>query len=250
MSCHGEREGCTDIDAINYDLLAESEDNSCTFPDVLMRFVPMIDDSTQLGFGQEYLINGLNVRFDRIRFYVDDIALVTSKENFTSENTLLSTENIQLGEVGELKVADLQEIKFNVGVDPVTNNEVDPTSQPTNSPLFANHPQVQWDSISGYKFFLVEGGVDVNGDGIYQQDTTEIMSIHCGVDDNLKNIILPPSDSTMIDRVGYELIVEYDVPGIFANNYDLAGKLFTRPNSNPEFAVEIMNNVQNIFEIR
>ncbi len=252
MSCHGEREGCTDPNAINYDVLAELEDNSCTFPNVLMRFIPMItmpDDTLQLGFGQTYQINGLDVRLDQIRFYVDDVTLVTSAESFTSENTLLATESGKLGDLGELKIGDLQEVKFSVGVDPV-DNLADPALQPANSPLSSDNPEIQhWNWTSGYKFFLIEGAVDVNGDGVFEQDMTEQMSIHCGFNDNLKNISLPIIEPTVVDRVGYELDIEYDVRGIF-EGYDLTTQLFSRPNSNPEYATEIMNNVENIFKIR
>jgi len=249
ISCQVEREGCTDPNAINYDVLAESENNSCTFPDVLMRFVPMIDDSTQLSFGQDYVINGLNVRFNQIRFYVSDVNLVTSTENFASEGILLATEAPKLDELGELKVGDLQEVKFNIGVDSV-NNHADPALQPADSPLSADSPDIQhWNWTAGYKFFLIEGAVDVNGDGEYEPDASETMSIHCGFDFNLKNIALPVTEPTVVDRVGQELNISYDVRGIF-EGYDLANQLFSRPNSNPEFAVEIMNNVENIFKIR
>jgi len=249
-SCQ-EREGCTDPNAVNYDVLAQSEDNSCTFPNVQLRFVPTIvvgEDTGRLGFGQDYDINGLNVRFDQIRFYVDDITLVTSKENFESETIVLATEADKSHDIGELKVADLQELKFSVGVNS-TRNHIAPELQPMNSPLFDNDSSSEnWDEDDGYIFFKIEGAVDVNGDGVYEQDMSEIMSIHCGLDDNLKTVTLPVTEQS-INRVGYELTVEVDVRGIFTD-YDLPNKLFTRPDTIPQPGIEIMNNVENIFSIK
>ena len=147
------------------------------------------------------------------------------------------------------KVADLQEITFNIGVGEPDNN-ADPALQPADSPLSADNPNIQhWNWTAGYKFLLIEGAVDVNGDGVYEQDESELMSIHCGFNDNLKNISLMPEVPNAIDQVSYELVVTYNVSELFAN-YDLANQLFTRPNSNPEYAVQIMNNVENIFGIQ
>jgi len=72
------------------------------------------------------------------------------------------------------------------------------------------------------------------------------MSIHCGfVDPNLKRIELA-TDQT-IDKENFEMHLEFDVAKFF-ENYDLSNNLFSRPNNNPEAAVEVMNNVQSAFD--
>ncbi len=102
-----------------------------------------------------------------------------------------------------------------------------------------------WNWTMGYKFLVIEGAVDVDGNGTFEDIPEETMSIHCGFNDNLKRIELDTDQ--MIDKENFEMHLEFDVAKFF-ENYDLANNLFSRPNNNPAAATAVMNNVQNAFD--
>ena len=130
ISCHGEREGCTDPDAINYDVLADVEDNSCSFPTITLGFSAIMNDSSQIFIGSEYTI-------DTMTFWINDLFLSGSQLEITTDKDSLLIGNIQMGldsiqEIEDVKVANIQAVKFSV-------NEI-----------------------------LIEGAIDITGDGNYE----------------------------------------------------------------------------------
>lgn len=145
-SCY-EQEGCQDPDAVNYDPLAELDNNTCTFPNMAIGFAPVlqvvdtvyrdsifIDPATSLpdtvrvraledkvvrvAFGQQIELhredNGYKVRLDSAHFTISDMVLTTAKQTFAFDTaTVLDIDKKYLIEDG-LKVADVIDASFNV----------------------------------------------------------------------------------------------------------------------------------------
>ncbi len=112
ISCHGEREGCTNPDAINYDVLADLEDNSCSFPTIMLGFSAIMNDSSQIFIGSEYTL-------DTMTFWINDLLLSGSQLEIITDKDSLSIGNIEMGvdsirEIEDVKVANIQAVKFTV----------------------------------------------------------------------------------------------------------------------------------------
>lgn len=241
-SCGGKK-GCTDPDAINYNPDVEESADICVYP-LSFHFQPVLDGAT-LTYGGTSNINGLDVRFDQIRFYMTDLELTISENAQTFDDIFIITEMNDEKSLGQEVRGDLTKVAFNVGV-PESMNGVDPATLPADNPLSADSPFIQhWNWTAGYKFLVMEGRVDTNGDGTYEDTPEETMSIHCGFNSNLKRIELNTTQTLNSDN--HELHLEFDVAKFFAG-YDLANNLFSRPNNNPEAATAIMDNVANAFD--
>jgi len=237
------KEGCTDVEAVNFDADADESADVCVYPNLAFHFHPTVGDET-LVYGNTHTINGLDVQFDEIRFYMTELELTINDKAQAVDEAFIITETSGEQEAGKVIAGQLTKFAFNVGV-PVDMNAADPALLPADNPLSADSPFVQhWNWTSGYIFLKLEGAVDVNGDGVFDADT-ESLSVHCGFDDNLQRIELA-TDQT-IDKENFEMHLEFDVARFFAN-YDLSNNLFSRPMNNPEAATAVMNNVQNAFD--
>lgn len=242
-SC-GDKEGCTDMGALNFDADAEESADVCEYPNINFHFHPNLSGDAFV-YGNTYTINGLDVRIDQIRFYMTELEVTIDDAPQTFDKQFIVTETSGDQTAGEALVGTLSKVAFNIGVPEALNN-ADPALLPSDNPLSADSPNIQhWSWTAGYKFLVIEGAVDTNADGTFDIDT-ESMSIHCGFNDNLKRIELNADQS--IDKENNELHLEFDVAKFFTN-YDLANNLFSRPSNNPEAATDLMNNVQNAFGI-
>ncbi len=266
-----EEAGCTDPLSINYDAQAIEDDGSCKRPQMAFNFAPTVrsinmdtisTDTTYLPFipGNTYKINDLDVRIDLLTFYVtaptltgteeytlDKVGLFKSYVNRDTTGAITETITETSVDLGEVQAGDLTNVLFNVGVTSDLNN-ADPSLLPAESPLSADSPDIQhWNWTAGYIFLKVEGFVDVNQDGVFEQsNTTEYMSIHCGFNDNLAPVSIGVTKS--VNDIDYRLGVNFDIAQFF-NGYDLANQLFSRPDANPEYATQLMANVPAAFTI-
>jgi len=237
-----DKEGCTDVEAINFDVEAEVSTDVCTYPNIAFHFHPTVGDET-LVYGNTHNINGLDVRFDEIRFYMTELELTINDKAQAFDNAFIVTETTGDQEAGKAIAGQLTKVAFNIGV-PSDLNSADPALLPADNPLSADSPFVQhWNWTAGYIFLKLEGVVDVNGDGTFDTDT-EALSVHGGFNDNLQRIELD-TDQT-IDKENFEMHLEFDVAKFF-ENYDLPNNLFSRPDNNPEAAAAVLNNVEDAF---
>jgi len=237
------KEGCTDVEAVNFDADADESADVCVYPNVAFHFHPTVGEET-LVYGNTHNINGIDVRFDQIRFYMTELELTINDKPQAFDNAFIVTETSGDQEVGRAIAGQLTKMAFNVGVSPDLNT-ADPALLPAENPLSADSPFIQhWNWTAGYKFLVIEGAADVNGNGTFEAIPEETMSIHCGFDSNLKRIELNTDQA--IDKENFELHLEFDVAKFF-NNYELADNLFSRPNNNAEAATALMDNVQNAF---
>ncbi len=249
-----EESGCTDPLSINYDAQAVEDDGSCERPNLSLNFNPMIG-TEPLSFGSTVQVNGVDVRFDEIRFYVTDVTLtgIEGSESYALENTLLVKEDVTSYDMGEVRAGNLSQIAFNVGVSDALNNENSFNNLPVENPLSADNPDVQhWGWTAGYKFIKIEGRVDVDGNGEFD-DMTEVLSIHSGFADNLTAVSL--DIEKIVNDVDYRLNIDFDVTQFFSlavdgiTPYDITTQLFARPNDGAENGEAVMKNLATAFSV-
>jgi hypothetical protein len=95
----------------------------------------------------------------------------------------LAHSNTQESLIGVYDPTTLSSIKINVGVDENANH-ADPALYELSHPLTYQSPSMHWGWSSGYLFVVIEGQVDTNGDGTFDNTFT----FHLGLDKYLNTI--------------------------------------------------------------
>ena len=200
----------------------------------------------ELKLGQAYQINGTTVSFDAVNFYIGGIRL-------TQENgqVIDLSDQYLLGGIGntatlnsDLDVSDINNMKFFVGVDPVTNaqEETDFTNRPPTDPLGIQDPSMHWSWSTGYKFLRVDGDVDLDGDGILETG----VAYHLGSDAMLKQFDLTnPIELRSGDN---DLIIAFDLTKFFTG-VDLKAELDTHTGNNLPLAERLRDNLAIAIEV-
>lgn len=129
-------------------------------------------------YGEVYNINGTNVILDDVRYYLS---------NFISEGMMDDDSQAHLGKVllidagienekslGEIELNHIHTLNFSLGLDYDTNH-ADPTAAAY--PLNDGTMHWGWNPDSGYKFIVISGSRDPEGDGTY-----EFFEIHAATD--------------------------------------------------------------------
>ncbi|RMG58901.1 MAG: hypothetical protein D6722_22990, partial [Bacteroidetes bacterium] len=155
QSC--KQEGCTNPDAVNYD--ADAKDGGiCILPELTMHFHPMMG-SSDFALNQVYTINGVAVEFSTIQFYVSGLELGDASDFDAPDVYLLVKAGQMMYELGEITAGAKPSLRFNVGIDSVTNH-LDPSTYDASNPLAFQSPSMHWSWDSGYIFFRIDGKVD------------------------------------------------------------------------------------------
>jgi len=154
-----------------------------------------ISDGEEVVMGEEQSLNGMEVTFNRIQFYIHDVTFYADQgmsESFQLENTywLAGLGNTHF-EAGEVELSHLHAMTMNIGVDPVANSQSESEflARPADDPLSAQTPPMHWswNAGSGYKFAVYEG--------TFNGGANEFV-YHCATDDMLRE-----SDPISLDLV-------------------------------------------------
>ncbi len=204
-SCY-EQEGCQNPDAVNYDPLAEVDDNTCDFPNMVINFSPVLqvtdtltrdsvftdpntsmpdtvrvrvieDRIVRVSFGQQIELHrqndGYKAQLDAADFSISDMVFTTAKETFTFDTAdVLDIDREYV--IDELKVADVTDLTFNVS----TMN--------------------------------IRLQVDTNRNDEYEDD--EVVELSCTYN-NTQIRVLP--DEHIVGSINYELTVGLDLEQFF-----------------------------------
>lgn len=114
--------------------------------------------------GTTYNIDGVDVQFDEVRFYLSRFVMSDMTDNTENGETaiLLSAASTDPLEIGATNLTNVHNLSFLFGLDSLLNHQ-DPTLalEPLNDPLM----HWGWNPDAGYKFLKVEGRADIAGDG-------------------------------------------------------------------------------------
>lgn len=203
--------------------------------------------------GTTYNINGVDVQFTNVAFYLGDMTFKNSDgssfENegdnryqlikpgvFDYDFTIPYNENA--GDV------TLDEITFIVGVDETTNNDDQTTFEmrPDGDPLGQQNPTMHWGWMGKYRFISIDADTDLDGNGVFGEDGEKLV-YHLGKDSFLGNIKLTPEQRLEGGANDYRINVNFEklFTGIDfntekftktgADEIDLANKVFANYSS-------------------
>ncbi len=241
LAACNKKEGCTDPNALNYDPDAETN-VGCEYissHSVETHFHAHVADETLLE-GNTYTIGGVVTELTFARFYISNPRLIDSDGNEVSAPVkyLLILPATDDYEIGELPDGSYTGIRFEIGVDSVTNHS-DPTQYAVGDPLGAQFPNMSWGWDMGYIFLRIDGVADSDADGVPDDG----FEMHLGGDEYLASVQV---DYPITIGDGNENIFHLNAnwAEIFAG-VDLANDNTTHTSDNFPLADMLFDNLQN-----
>lgn len=209
--------------------------------------------SSPLNYSSSFTTSsGIKHTISTFRYYVSNIRLIKSDGSeypITDKYFLVSpsTSNYSLGEV---PVGDYKGLKFNVGIDSLTNHQ-DPTIYSASNPLAIQSPGMHWNWNSGYIFIMVEGTCDTtvaNTDVLTLGQYSKGMFLHIGMDKNNKEVDLSTSPFTVSAAAESAINIKADLDTFF-NGIDLKTDNQTHTMDNMPLAMKATANIPNMFTV-
>lgn len=184
-----------------------------------------------------YTINDtMNLRVESLKFYLTNQSVLANPQNqvFLFEG---QTANFEF----EASPYGYDGLNFYFGLDSITNHS-DPSLYASDHPL-SSFNNTHWSWAQGYKFMILEGKFDSDGDNIPDQS----FSYHLGNDEYLKLVEL---DKTFVitGNQTTNLKVSMDVSNLF-QGLDIATTPFTHSTGQFDVVELIATNAQNSFNI-
>lgn len=241
FSC--KKPGCTDTDAINYDIEANEDDNSCLYNGSINIDFRLVNGNHVIGKYDTIHSQDYSFRLEKIKFYLSNIQLKSSDENkFLGEVHLYDIDNTNSKSlVFELEEGTFDCLCFDLGL----NSEQNSTSTENydaNHPLGLNQNTFWAMEPSSYIFVMIEGKMDtLDGDDYYP------LTYHLAHNDLLRNIALEKPINISYENPS-TLVVDIDVSKIF-ESVDLSQDL-PHQSTNSKLAQLLMDNFSNTFEIQ
>lgn len=246
LSSCTKKEGCMDQTATNFDPNAEA-DMGCLYAEG--GFAVEFHMHQYIG-GAEFIeetqhtINGVATNLNLVQFYVSEIKLVDAAGADTSAPGvyLLISPDVEEYTIGNLPTGDYTKIRFNVGIDSITNHG-DPSLYAIGNPLGAQFPSMHWGWSFGYIFMRIDGEVDSDADGM--PDPEGQFEMHLGSDRYLAAIEI---DYPITIGQGNENIVHLKVDwDTFYTGVDMANDNTTHVTDNEALADILYENTFNMF---
>lgn len=159
--------------------------------------------------GTTYNIDGVDVQFDEVRFYLSKFMMTDMMDISEPGETaiLVSAASTDPISIGGTSLNHVHSLGFLFGLDSITNHQ-DPTLAlaPLNDPLM----HWGWNPDAGYKFLKVEGRADIAGDG-----NLVPFSIHAATDELRRDM----SAMLMLDleEGSYSINMNIDYHSMFLN---------------------------------
>lgn len=241
------KEGCTDPNALNYDVEAEEDNGTCDYatPNLKLHVHSMVG-MQDFSYNTTYTApDGRQFKFTTARCYVSGIQAGNATGGHAINKYLQFDAGTMMYEVGEIPAGSYNGISFNIGVDSASNH-ADPTAWPDGHALSASSPTHDfWNWNSGYIFLRIEGLVDTSAamtgtvDGPFE--------MHIGGDNFLRNVDLAKNFDVQ-EGVDVEVMVMIDWLKAL-ENVDMRGDNTTHTMDNMPLAMLVMNNFITGFSI-
>lgn len=170
--------GCKKDKDVNDDPVPEHADVSVKFYHY--------SGASAFAFNTNYMDDFGNIyQFTTARMYISGVQLRDDAgSNIETFDTylLITPDSVGTFELGEIEHGHVHTFNLNVGIDSTTNHS-DPAPWPAGHPLAPQSPSMHWGWSMGYIFFMLEGIVDTDANGI--PETT--FAYHVGTDNFLRN---------------------------------------------------------------
>tara|TARA_R110002050_G_scaffold100008_2_gene207266 strand:- start:4713 stop:5510 length:798 start_codon:yes stop_codon:yes gene_type:complete len=178
----------------------------------------------------EYTLdNGYKVRYSLATFYLSKPVIMDDAGGMTalSPEYLIVRPDVTMSDLGFIQEGHAHMFNFSIGVDSASNTENGSTGvQPTdfsdpNHPLGPQPEGMYWSWASGYIFVKIEGEVDFEGDGTYDQ----VFKYHLGTNEFRKDrSTMVHSDVLGGETINMLLAIDYKA---FFNGVDLTTEILS-----------------------
>lgn len=178
-----DREGCTDRNAVNFDVDADTDDGSCQYSDYNVALVfNHLAGGQPLQLETEYTSqSGTRFKFSNVQWYMCDFRFTgdTGNDELSQTYILLGNENDTVP-LAVVKSGTYTGFGLMVGVDSVANH-IDPATWPSNHALSSNQERFShWGWDPGFIFVSITGYLDTTlaGNGPLNKP----FNFHIGID--------------------------------------------------------------------
>ena len=213
----------------------------------------MVVDGRSLQTGTIYNINGVDLQFTNVAFYLGDMTFRNSDgSSFVNEGDNryqliipgVFDYNFSIPYDDNSGDLSLDEVTFIVGVDETTNNDDQTTFEmrPDGDPLGQQNPTMHWGWMGKYRFISIDADADLDGNGVFGEEGEKLV-YHLGKNSFLGNIKLSPNQRLVGGANDFRIYVDFEklFTGIDFNTekftktgvdeIDLANKLFANYSS-------------------
>jgi hypothetical protein len=193
-------------------------------------------NDADFSLNQVYILNDtLSIRVEGIKFYLSDVCANSVKADG------LSLYELDGDYIFDVNTGNYSSLSFNLGLDSITNHG-DPSLYVSSHPL-SSFNDTHWSWAQGYKFILIDGKFDSDGDHVPDQS----FSYHIGNDDYLKLVQLNTSFSITENQTSHVDLL-FNVAKIF-DGIDIANNTFTHSTGQFDLVNQLANNCQSAFTI-
>jgi len=154
---------------------------------------------------------GYDFQITRFQYYMGDFDVhhdggqtttLNSNDNYLLVNKASSADYI----VDNVAFTSVDSIEFKIGVNDPPNHD-DPSLYPNGHPLAMQNPDMHWGWAGGYRFFVIEGACDVDGNGSFETG----FEIHA-IGDELLTLVSPVNISNSeVDGGDLNVYLNYDL---------------------------------------
>ncbi|MFT4534424.1 MAG: hypothetical protein ACJA1A_000278 [Saprospiraceae bacterium] len=180
----------------------------------------MVVGEESLVHGATYNINGVDLQFTNVAFYVGDMTFKNSDgSSFNSggDNRYqliipgIFDYNFSIPYAKNAGEVSLDEISFIVGVDETTNNDDQTTFEmrPEGDPLGQQNPTMHWGWMGKYRFISIDADADLDGNGVFGEEGEKLV-YHLGKDAFLGNIKLTPNQKIEGGANDFRINVDFE----------------------------------------
>jgi len=226
----------------------ENQECSSDYGTVSLNFTHMVGPEA-FAFNSDYIDDfGNNFQFSRADWYLkvsgfldhDNVTQILSEINYYKMDPSVTSVTY-----GQSLPTTLHNLQWAVGIDSATNH-MDPNTYETGSALANQSPSMHWGWSTGYIFCVVEGLVDIDGNGSY--DPGETFALHVGMDTNYREGTNLHVSTEVIAGETANISLDVDYAG-FIDGIDLSTENSTHTMDNMPLAVKVSDNFGKVLKL-